>query len=322
MHVQPFDKNDANYQALADLENSVWTEFHTSAELLKHRDSTRDPQYLYDRHKIEADGQMIAYVSYGHTSWSFQPGKFFAYIVVHPAYRQRGIGSFLYNRVMEELSPHKPAILVGNTRENQPEGIAFLEKRGFELVMRFPVSCLETAAFDPGRYTAIRQQVQESGIVLTNVADLRQRDPDWLRKLYDLEWELLQDVPYHDTFTQRPFEQWGQIVSTSPTLFPEGWAIALDGDNYVGMSALWLVLGKSDELETGLTGVIRSHRRRGLATALKAQAIGLAKSRQVETILTDNEENNPMYQLNLMLGFKPRPASLDYVKKVTMSYEL
>lgn len=317
MHVQPFNKSDAEYNALADLENAVWTEFHTSAEGLKHRDSTRDPQYLYDRYKIEADGQMIAYVAYGHTSWSFQPGKFFAYIVVHPAYRQRGIGSFLYNQVMTALGPHNPQTLVSNTRENQGEGIAFLQKRGFELVMRFPVSCLETAGFDPGRYTPIIQRVQESGLVLTTVAELRQRDPNWLRKLYDLEWELLQDVPYHDTFTQRPFEQWGHIVSTSPNLFPEGWMIAMEGDNYVGMSALWLVLGKSDELETGLTGVVRSHRRRGLATALKAQAISLAKSRQVATILTDNEENNPMYQLNVMLGFKPRPAFLDYVKKVT-----
>lgn len=316
MNVQPFNKSDADYIALADLENSVWTEFHTSVALLKHRDLTRDPQYLYDRCLVAEDGRMIAYASYGHTAWSFQPGKFFAYVIVHPDYRRRGIGSFLYNRVMAELASHNPHTLVGNTRENQSEGIAFLEKRGFERVMRFPVSRLEVEGFDPGRYTPTIQAVQDSGIVLTDIAYLRQQDPHWLRKLYDLEWELLQDVPYHDDFTQRPFEQWLHDLQTSPNFLPEGWQVAVDGERYVGMSALWLVVGKDDELETGLTGVVRTHRRRGIATALKAQAITFAKNRQVVHILTDNEENNPMYQLNLMLGFKPRPAFLDYLKKV------
>ncbi len=31
-------------------------------------------------------------------------------------------------------------------------------------------------------------------------------------------------------------------------------------------------------------------------------------------IKTNNEENNPMYALNLALGFKPAPASLAFKK--------
>jgi hypothetical protein len=34
----------------------------------------------------------------------------------------------------------------------------------------------------------------------------------------------------------------------------------------------------------------------------------------VVIIETDNEENNPMYQLNLQLGFAPQPAELDFHK--------
>jgi GNAT superfamily N-acetyltransferase len=65
-----------------------------------------------------------------------------------------------------------------------------------------------------------------------------------------------------------------------------------------------------------LTGTRRDYRRRGLATAMKVRNIQLAKKLGVDIIETDNEENNPMFQLNLQLGFKPQPAYLDFHKKI------
>ncbi len=53
--------------------------------------------------------------------------------------------------------------------------------------------------------------------------------------------------------------------------------MAVDGDEYVGMSNLWDDRA-SDALYTGLTGVKRSHRRRGIATALKVRAIAYARA--------------------------------------------
>ena len=67
-------------------------------------------------------------------------------------------------------------------------------------------------------------------------------------------------------------------------------------------------------LETGLTGVRREYRRRGIATALKVMALQFARENGYTEIVTDNEENNPMFQINLQLGFEPQPASLDYVR--------
>ncbi|MCD4691179.1 GNAT family N-acetyltransferase, partial [bacterium] len=78
----------------------------------------------------------------------------------------------------------------------------------------------------------------------------------------------------------------------------------------------WIALADPTKLHTGLTGTVRSHRRRGIATALKVAAIDLAKKRGVATIETDNEENNPMYALNVELGFEPQPAWLDFTKRL------
>ena len=37
---------------------------------------------------------------------------------------------------------------------------------------------------------------------------------------------------------------------------------------------------------------------------------------EAETIVTSHEENNPMYTLNLKLGFEPKPAWISYQETV------
>jgi len=37
-----------------------------------------------------------------------------------------------------------------------------------------------------------------------------------------------------------------------------------------------------------------------------------AKAKGVRRVITDNEENNPMFQINLMLGFRTQPAWLSW----------
>ncbi len=63
---------------------------------------------------------------------------------------------------------------------------------------------------------------------------------------------------------------------------------------------------------TGLTGGTRPWRCKGLATVLKLKVLRNAGARGVRQVLTDNEENNPMFQINLMLGFKAKPAWLGW----------
>ncbi len=68
-------------------------------------------------------------------------------------------------------------------------------------------------------------------------------------------------------------------------------------------------------LNTGFTGVLRSHRRRGLAHALKTIAISQMRQRGIRCIRAMNEENNPIWLLNQKLGFVARTAVLAYEKQ-------
>ena len=75
---------------------------------------------------------------------------------------------------------------------------------------------------------------------------------------------------------------------------------------------------KSDPYKgwTGGLGVIRDYRRKGIATAIKIHALKRLLKNGVLEVRTDNEENNPMYKINVALGFKPEPYGIDYKKKV------
>ena len=86
----------------------------------------------------------------------------------------------------------------------------------------------------------------------------------------------------------------------------------IHGDHH----GLWINPANHKKLETGLTGVLRSHRRKGLALAMKLHVIRFAQEFGAEVIETENEENNPMYNINMLLGFQPRPAWLDFLKKM------
>ena len=83
---------------------------------------------------------------------------------------------------------------------------------------------------------------------------------------------------------------------------------------FVGYSNLWINDTTRKKLDTGMTGVIRSHRRRGIATLLKYKAIAYGQRHNSEQIVTGNEENNPMLDLNLQLGFEPIPGWIRYEK--------
>ena len=66
---------------------------------------------------------------------------------------------------------------------------------------------------------------------------------------------------------------------------------------------------------TGLTGVLRKYRRKGVATALKHTNLAWAKNQGYESILTSNVDSNEgILSINLKIGFKFMPCWLIFDK--------
>ena len=314
--IRPFDQTDAEYKAFAALNRAVWPDEPQTANELKHWDKSLDPQTLFRRYVVHLDGKVVAIGEYGDTWWSMKPGKLYLRVMVHPDYRRRGIGTALYEHLWTLVAEYNPVLIIGFTREDQTAGLGMLAKYGFEQIMRLQVSRLDVQSFDPAPFAPVLAKVEELGIQIQTLAQVAASDEEWKQKLYDLEWELAQDVPSPDPPTRLAFETWQERTLTAPGFNPDGQVIAQDQGRWVGMSALWMALGDPQKLLTGLTGVARSHRRKGIATAMKVRALEFAKRYGAVVVETDNEENNPMYLLNLKLGFQPRPAWVDFEKRI------
>jgi len=128
------------------------------------------------------------------------------------------------------------------------------------------------------------------------------------------------DVPNPDPSESTPFVTYAEYYDDE-YFRPDSRAIALDtngkgAQQYVGMSVVNIMPTRPDSLYAGITGVIPSYRRMRIATMLKANSARYAQTHGYRYIYTNNEENNPMYKLNLQLGFDPLPAWVYYEKRL------
>ena len=191
--------------------------------------------------------------------------------------------------------------------------------------------------FDAAPFAAVLTRVAQQGIQILDVHHLQQVDPHWLRKLWDLQWQIRQDVPSSSQAIREPLAEFEQRVQ-DPERYDAGAHFvaaqravgqrpASDGSEdgsstgaasgaYIGMTRLTYNNVDPTLGSTHLTGVIRHHRRQGIATALKVHAIIRAQAQGVRRIDTMNHEDNPMLALNRRLGFQPGPAWRYYKKEL------
>ena len=316
------------YKPIVAVWNAAWPNDRESAIELQHRDVKWPNNRLFQRFAVRHENRLIAEGSIYESRWAYVQGKFGYGYSTLPDYDRfvidgSSVHDVIYSFVLDYLTGHDPISLGTWTREDKVPFVDWLEANDFKLTMRSPESALDVSTFDFSHFDGVREQVAESGIDILQLSELQEEDPNWARKLYDLKIEIQADVPSHDPVTPEPFEQFMKGMS-GPNFLTDGWFIAIDRKEapndaigpYIGLSSLGTSQGESDRLYTWLTGVRRAYRRRGIALAAKLHAIHYAQRRGITMIKTDNEENNPMYQINLRSGFEPSPAWVDYEKKL------
>ncbi len=319
LEIRPFSSTTIDYAAVIAVDNAIWPDNPMVLDELKHTDKHRDANYLYQRLMMVWEGNIVGFAYYRENPYSYQPGKYHVSIQVHPDFEGRGIGTAVYEYILTCLQQqkHKPVLLESGTRDTKPQAVRFLEKRGFVRVMRWLRSELDLTQFDKTSFDALFAKLASQGIELVPLAHLQLTDPEWQQKIYELDWELTLDEPAPNPPTKQPFDRFVLEVLDGPSFVVDAWVIGVENGRYVGMSNLEPDLGNESRFQTGFTGVARSHRRRGLATALKAKTAVFAQACGKTQILTMNEENNPMYDLNVKLGFRKLDAVLAYEKEMS-----
>ena len=321
-------KSDAEYQRLIDLHNLAWPDEPAALASWRYRDENRPEGRLYQRFAAEEDGLLIASGQYSEAHWTVTPDKYrYRYDLLPEREEDPAAHRAIYDFVIEQLAARRPTHIATGTREDRTFRVQWLKDQGFVRNIRMAESKLDLTTFDFGRFNGAQERVESVGVKILPLSDLRKIDPNYQRKLYDMLWEIEQDVPQPDPPKQEPFEEFLKLFD-DPDFWPEGWQMAIDpsagndgvGDDdigaYVGVSMLGKNLANPKRINTWLTGVVRSHRRKGIALAMKLRAIEFAIQNGGTAIMTDNEENNPMLGINKALGFVEIPAGVGYEKEL------
>ncbi len=311
MHtIRAFQKSESEYKILASLLSEDQENQTLIADAIRHCDAIHNPD-THQRLVAEIDDQLVAYATYGQSIWYPATGVFEIWIEVDPDFRGHGIGSDLYQRLIEDLEFLSPKTLKSRARESEPDPIQFLEKRGFICKSQEPQFALDLLTFDDSSYDSIASEMKSIGISIISLVELRQSDPDWLPKWWDLEWDILQDMPSDEPPVRRYLEQFESDIQ-HPAIIPEAFFFAVDGNQLVGISGLT----RQDEktLQADLTWVIPSHQCKNIELALKLRTIDYALLNGATYILDDAFEGDPGYTLNLELGFQHLPPWLVFEK--------
>ena len=301
-----FDSSD--YDRLTEIYNANYPDQPLSIAELRYRDESLDrSKYLLRRHAVQdlASGETIGFARISHGLDMFHPRKFWINIYVDPRLHNRGIGSKIYEKLMEELRELDATTVWAMSKEDLPTQYQFFRKRGFEEKMRLWESRLDTRSTEPERFREYTEKMSREGITLATLAEENNRNPEALRKIHDLLMVVCADMPNITPFTPISFEQWEAFELKSPRHLPEAYLLAKQGSDYVGLSYFWKSEKEPRILNQGDTGVRREYRGRGIAMALKLKGIDFAKRNGYDMIKTWNASNNaPMLALNTQLGFK------------------
>jgi mycothiol synthase len=214
----------------------------------------------------------------------------YAMVRVQPAARRRGLGSALLAAAAEHAVSLDRHRLCGRVHEDDSESLRFVAARGFREVTRD---------------IEIRLSVDAAGgDWAPGIVELT---PDRLRGAYEVVAEATPEMALPQIAAAAPYEEWIEQEDRLGAMA----VVALDGGEVVGYARLYRVPGHAHRLENGLTAVKKSHRRRGLATALKRAQIAWAREHGYAEIDSSMVEGNAaMRGVNERLGYVQLPASI------------
>jgi GNAT superfamily N-acetyltransferase len=266
----------------------IWTaitprEPMTPEQLLRRKE--RQPDRLYLLADVEGETVGLAIVTP-----TDSPNRRYVGVRVLPEWRRRGIGSALVEPALAHADSLEPEWISTLVSEADPDSVAFAQRRGFEEYRR-DVELLLRLRGDE------QPPAPAPGIEIVEVT------PDLHRAAYELAKEAWGDLPVPMLVEVAPFEVWLEEDMPGPIAFA-----AMEDGEMVGFAGL---VGREAPgmLEHGLTATRRTHRRRGIATALKQTEIAWAAANGYRELITFTQDRNEgMQAINLALGFVPQPA--------------
>ncbi len=297
-----------DFSRIAELISTDALETTSAQDLLDEHNVDMPERILRHAVAINDQGIVVGFNFAGHYP-SMKPQQYFVNVVVDPAHRNQGIGTQLWHDLSNYLREQAADALLAEVQEGDPVHYRFAETRSFTPRSHQLHATLDLKNFDESKFDGFTERVEATGIRLASFADVEQTEEN-IRRLYEINGVAALDDPASDG-AYINYENWKKVIFAASWFQPEGQMIALDGDKFVGMSAI----SYSHEEQIGhimISGVDAAYRNRKVMQALKLRAINYARAEGATRIVTNVEAvNAPMRAINQKFGFVEEPGKYE-----------
>ena len=318
--IKKFTETDEEFKELARIDNLVNHDSISHPDDDKNNWEIRDKSMIRDRLLLYDNNTLIGVTYYSQCRNENNKTTFYT-LYLDPTYNDRGYRIILYDRMLEEVKKFNCNKVFTSIYDhpNYYKHKKLLIKNDFKLVQTNREYSCDIRKIKTKKYYPLIKKLESEGVIFYDSKEEMKDFQNHYKKLEELVWVYDEDVPIPDGIkhTRMPFKQYIKYQNDFETNYYATEIVAVENKNYIGSTELWY-FPKSEPHKawTRGLGVLKKFRRRGIATALKIKAIERLLQKEITEIRTDNEENNPMYKINVALGFKPVPFSLEYMKEI------
>jgi GNAT superfamily N-acetyltransferase len=227
------------------------------------------PREYSSRYVVEEtrNHQRVAYA----TLWELRPQRYRFDLAVRPEWQGQGIATRLLSQVMSDAQAYGATGLQARVRDDKPDALEFIQRRGFIESHRMAAYRLDFAEVDVYDFQKAFALLHDEGFQITNLAAARKHDSQYLEKFHELYSAAREGWPDPDPDptgpTPVPFERVKRWLDEMT--LPEAFFIAKHAQRYVAFSSVFGIG----------TAVHPEYRRKGIATQLKAGSIADAQRR-------------------------------------------
>lgn len=284
-----------------------------------HKDNIRNRYYAI------LDNKIIGYCFAGYTKREndSNPDKMWIDVYVLKAYRRKGIGNILFEKILEFGKKVNRLTFDGGLYPiDGDDGPKFLEKKGILPKLNEKVSRLYKDAINWDFVNSSEKKLEEKlskyKIESHNAVDWANRileDDEYALQTADYFTEIETLIPMEDiernyeTLTIEDERRWAENTLKNADLWDNRNFYLLDGDRMIAMSGTYFPNDPPiKDVGTGLTGVRKDYQRQGIATYLKIKVLKyfVENHPDFKYIHTENAASNDgMLAINIALGFKP-----------------
>ena len=324
IQIKNFNETNEEFKELARIDNLVNHDSISHPDDDKREWNIRDKNIIRNRLLLYKDNTLIGVLYYSQGRSENSKTAFYT-LNLDPNYNNQGFRKLLFDKLLIEVKAFNCNLVHTSIYEhpNYSEHKKLLVKEGFKLVQINREYSCDIRKIDIKKYRNLIRKLEKNGIKFYDskeeMVNNHKKFPNHFKKLENLEWLLEKDIPIPDGIkhTRMPFDHWQKVCLDFYNNSYGVDIVAVKNKEYIGSTYLEVYpKAEPHKAWTGHLGVVRKFRRQGIATALKIKAIEKLLHKGVTEVRTDNEENNPMYKINIELGFEPVPFSYDYSKEL------